>query len=179
MEKLPINFRDERELRSNLGVSLKCFWVLLKAFNQTLIAQQQRKYEKQVADGKRKRRPGAGRPSKLRTPTDKLIFGLYYLKNYPKFDVLANKYSLSRSVTHDNVMFIVPLIRDALNLLKVLPKREFTSVEEFNEFFKNQNIETILIDVTEREHFRYKEKEKRNALYSGKKKVYYEKFCYL
>ena len=79
----------------------------------------------------------------------------------------------------DSRWVIGKLIRDALNLLKVLPKREFTSVEEFNEFFKNQNIETILIDVTEREHFRYKEKEKRNALYSGKKKIYHEKFCYL
>lgn len=161
MEELPLKFRDERELRSTLGVSLNNYNKLLPAFSIELAAYFEEKYEKQIADGTRKRKPGGGRKPKLATAADKLVFGLYYMKNYPKFDVLANKFDLSRSVAHDNACIILPIIERALGKLGVLPKRGFNSVEEFEAFFKKIEVETLLIDVTERQHFRYKEKKKR------------------
>jgi len=52
-----------------------------------------------------------------------------------------------------------------------MPKRNFISPEELQDHLNSLGgIETLLIDVTEREHFRYKDSTKRDALYSGKKK---------
>ncbi len=85
---------------------------------------------------------------------------------------MANRFDVTRSVAHDNVHKILPIIRLSLEELAVLPERQFKNAEEFTAFFKDKDIETLLLDVTERKHFRYQEKEKRDAMHSGKKKDY-------
>ena len=171
-----LHLRDERQMRSVLGTSLVAFNILLEAFDIILKEYYHEKYIQQVANGTRKRKPGGGRISPLKTPADKLVFGLFYLKTYPTIDVLAEKFNLSRSTSSDNVHKIIPLIKKALNQLEVLPKREFESAKEFQDFLKKHEIETLLMDATEREHFRYKEKIKRDAMFSGKKKVNHEEY---
>ncbi len=176
---LPSKFRDERQLRSTLGVSQATFTTLLEVFSVEYVDYKTQEYEQALAAGKRKRQPGGGRKSILKTDADKLAFGLYYLKNYPTYDVLSTIFNMSRSVAYDNVQLLLPLVRRCLDELGVLPKQTFESAEAFYAYFQDKDIETLLIDVTEREHFRYRDKEKRDATYSGKKNFHREKYGHL
>ncbi|MCP4372186.1 MAG: transposase [Deltaproteobacteria bacterium] len=99
---------------------------------------------------------------------NKLFFILYYLKNYPTFDVLGYKFDLDRSKACTNVHKLTPILQTALRELGVLPKRKFSSANEMAEAFKN--VEDLFIDATERLHFRHKDYEKQKENYSGKQK---------
>lgn len=165
-------YRDERSLKANLGVSFKVLEKLLSIFSVLYEENRSAKYEASLNLGKRKRRAGGGRKKKLKTDMDKLIFVLYYLKIYPTFDVLATTFGISRSVAHDNIQELLPILRESLDELEVVPKRCFTSINEFENYFKEKDIESLLIDATERAHFRPKDKDKRDPLYSGKQKSF-------
>ncbi|EDN65861.1 hypothetical protein BGP_4195 [Beggiatoa sp. PS] len=56
----------------------------------------------------------------------------------------------------------------ALARLGVLPYRTFQNVEEFKDIF--EDIEEIIIDVTERPCHRPQNREQQKEVYSGKKK---------
>jgi hypothetical protein len=86
----------------------------------------------------------------------KLFFILFYLKNYPTFDVLGYEFGIDRSKACVNVHKIKVVLLDALSELGILPKREFSSAEEMAEAFKDKD---LLIDATERPHFRHKDYE--------------------
>ena len=119
----------------------------------------------------RKRKPGGGRKPALPTIEIKLLFVLFYLKSYPTFDVLGDRFSMATSTANIHLHKLMPFLQSALTQLNVMPKRNFISPEELQDHLNSLGgIETLLIDVTEREHFRYKDSTKRDALYSGKKK---------
>jgi len=74
---------------------------------------------------------------------------------------------MSRSKACENVHFLFPILCKALTDLGVMPHRKFETLEEFRAAF--QNIETLLIDVTERPHRRPSDDAKQEDMYSGKK----------
>ena len=121
-------------------------------------------------NGKRKRKPGSGRKGNLKTMKDKLFFILYYLKNYPKFDVIGYDFGFGKSAAHYNVNKSKAALLSALSELGVLPKRRFSSPEEMEEAFKNTR--DLLIDATERPCFRSADYEKQKKHYSGKQKAH-------
>jgi len=98
----------------------------------------------------------------------KLLFLLYYLKNYPTFDAIGSIFGLSRSKSCKNVHTLMPLLHETLLNLNVMPHREFESVEAFHAAFKDA--EAVLLDATERVHQRPVDEEKQGQLYSGKQK---------
>jgi predicted DNA-binding protein YlxM (UPF0122 family) len=172
MSKYPLNLRDERQMKATLGLSLEEFEVLLNPFGTIYDSYKKQIYEQQLKSGTRKRKPGGGRTSKLLTLSDKLSFCLYYLKNYPTYDVLSNRFNLSRSVAFDNVQLLLPFLKQALEKLDVLPKRKFSTTKELHQYVEDRGIDTLIADATEREHFRYKDYDKQRALYSYKKKAH-------
>ena len=163
------NIRDERQFKALTGVSIEEFGTILPVFSACYNKSAQEEYE----NGERQRMPGGGCKGKLKTMKDKLFFILFYLKTYPTFDVLGHEFDLGRSQACRNVHKLSKVLQAALLELEVLPKREFGSVEEMMETFKN--IKDLFIDATERPHFRHKDYDEQGENYSGKQKDHTKK----
>jgi hypothetical protein len=160
------DIKSERQFKALTGVSRQQFQIILEAFSACLENFKQEEYNKPIND--RERRPGGGAKGKLVTPEDKLFFLLFYLKNYPTFDVLGFIFHLAPSKAHENVHKLMPILQQALHHLNVLPERSIKKLEEFKQVF--EDIDKIIIDATEREHFRHPSDEEQRKHYSGKKK---------
>jgi len=159
--------RDDRQMRALTGVSRKKFTQLLPIFSRVYHQERYQAYEKGLAEGTRKRKPGGGQKGKLPEPADKLYFILNYYKTYPTFDVLGDRFGLARSKAHTQVHQLSPILHQTLMEMGHLPQREFESVEAFKAMLGD--VDQILIDVTERPHQRPQDNEQQQELYSGKK----------
>ena len=91
--------RDERQLKALTGLSSEKFKVLAKVFAKIHQAEQEQAY----VQGLKQRRPGGGQKGKLASAEAKLLFMLYYFKNYPTFDVLGTHFDMARSKACENV----------------------------------------------------------------------------
>lgn len=160
-----MEIRTERQFRALTGVTEPQLETIAKEFEKI---EEEKKQEQGELSGDRKRKPGAGRPRILNTAIEKVVFVLYYLKNYPTYDVLGILFGMTKSPAFSNIQKYYPLVMEALGRLEILPKRTFSSVEEFREFFAQ--VEEILVDVTERQVARPKDADQQKAHYSGKKK---------
>ena len=170
---MSITIRDDRHLRSLTGVTRKQFDVLPDAFTSTFEILRQRAYQKGVAGGTRRRRPGGGRKGARPSMRDKLLFVLYYFKVYPTFDVPGTQFEMSRSKANENLHSLCPVLYETLVHLKVMPHREFDTPDDLMKALNG--IDTILTDVTERNYRRPKDDAVQREHYSGKKKTYPQK----
>ncbi len=157
---------DDRQFKALTGVSRKMFEQLLAVFVLCYELYQQEQYEKNKA--KRKRKPGGGQKGRLNTMEKKLFFILRYLKSYSTYDVLGFEFDLDRSKACTNVQKIMPVLLKSLAYLNLLPEREFATAQELQEAWAD--ISDLIIDVTERPHYRHKDYETQKSHYSGKKK---------
>ena len=135
--ELPLNLRSSNQMREVLGVSEKYFNMILLHFSA--------RYNEFLADSycnnpKRQRSFGGGRKWNLKTDSDKLAFCLYYLKTYPTFTVLANRFDMSGSTAHDNFKLYMPFLRQALVSLGVEPIREFKNDAELSAYLKKKEL---------------------------------------
>ncbi len=165
---MSIKIRDDRHLRALTGLNQEQFEILSEAFGRTCAAMKERAYRRGLADGTRKRRPGGGKKGALPAMQDKLLFILYYFKVYPTFDVLGTMFGMSRSKANENMHRLCPILYHTLVDLKVMPYREFDTPDDLIKALKG--VDTILIDVTERNHRRPKDDSVQREHYSGKKK---------
>jgi len=163
---MSLSIRDSRQLRAVTGVSDKQFKKLEEVFEETHEDLKQKAYEEAVERGERRRKRGGGQKGALPETGDKLLFVLYYLKTYPTFDALSAVFGMSRSKACENIHRLLPVLYAALSRIGVLPHRSFDSVDDMKKSFKD--IDKILIDVTERPHFRPEDGEKQSSMYSGK-----------
>lgn len=161
--------RDDRQMRALTGIPTEKFEILEAAFGKALADDRTSYYQKQVAEGNRQRKLGGGQKGKLRTVREKLIFVLYYLKVYPTFDVLGAQFGMARSKACENLHSLYPILCTALVTLGVFPHRKFETVQDFRAAC--QNIETLLIDATERPHRRPTDNQEQEDKYSGKKRI--------
>lgn len=164
--------RDDRQMRALTGVSIEKLEILEAAFARAFAEEKERIYQEQLIHDQRQRKPGGGQKGKLPTIREKLIFVLYYLKVYPTFDVFGAQFGMARSKACENLHFLYPILCQALVSLGVLPHRKFETVEEFR--VACQNIETLLIDATERPYRRPVDNEQQEELYSGKKESHHQ-----
>jgi len=168
---MSLNIREERQKRALTGLSEKKFNELLPVFTKNYQEQKQRTYQQGLATGQCQRKPGGGRNSKLKEMDDKLDFILYYLKTYPTYDQLGERFDLARSSAHDQVKALLPILQATLADLGVLPYRQFESVAAFQALCQELNLEQILLDVTERPRQRPQNSDQQQECYSGKKNV--------
>ncbi len=171
---MSITIRDDRHLRSLTGLTRKQFDVLLEAFTSAFETLRQRAYREGLAAGTRSRRPGGGRKGTLPSGRDKLLFVLYYFKVYPTFDVLSTQFDMSRSKANENLYRLCPVLYEALVDLNVMPHREFETPEDLMNALNG--VDTILIDVTERNYRRPEDDAAQREHYSGKKKTYRQEY---
>jgi Helix-turn-helix of DDE superfamily endonuclease len=170
-----IEIRDDRHMRALTGLSQAQFAQLLKTFSQVYQAKRQADYEQARQAGRRQRQLGGGRKSKLPTVADKLLFVLYYYKNYPTFDVLGTQFQLARSKAHTQIYQLSPLLHETLVELAMMPARAFTSVAELTRALKG--VDQIIIDATERTYRRPQDAARQRAHYSGKKTPYPQEYA--
>ncbi len=172
---MSITIRDDRHLRALTGLTQKQFDLLLETFTLIFETLRQRAYQEGFSAGTRRRRPGGGRKGALPLMRDRLLFILYYFKVYPTFDVLGTQFNMSRSKADENLHGLCPVLYETLVYLKVMPHREFWTPDGLMKALNG--IDTILLDVTERNHRRPKDNSVQREYYSGKKKTYGQEHC--
>jgi len=165
-----LEIRDDRQLRSITGISEKVLEMIEPVFTKVYEEMKEAEYEKQKSLGLRKRKRGGGRKSKLETMLSKIHFILYYLKNYPSIDTLGEKFKLSRSNAHENVQKLLPIMLATLKELGHLPARSYEDAKALKQSL--EDIDTLLIDATEREYFRPKDTALQKEHYSGKQRYH-------
>ena len=162
-----IQIRDDRQMRALTGVSLAQFEILLEVFTMLYQQMQWQAYQDGLAAGTRQRQPGGGQKGALPTMREKLLFLLYYFKVYPTFDVLGTHFNMARSKANENLHKLTPVLYQVLVHLGVMPQREFATPSELLDAL--DGLDTILIDVTERQHRRPQDEQAQREHYSGKK----------
>lgn len=163
--------RSRRKLLALTGLTRREFRTLLPAF----VDAYRSRYEgnKTLAGRKRKRQVGGGRVGKLERAEQKLLFILVYTKAYPLQVVLGELFELSQASTTEWLQRLLPVLREALQALGVMPERtgaDFARAERR----KRESAEYI-IDGTERRRQRPKKPAKQALHYSGKKKTHSDK----
>ncbi len=158
---------DRRRFLALTSLTPPEFDRLLPAF----VRSYQRRYpaDRTAAGQPRRRAPGGGRTGALRQPQQKLLFLLAYLKTYPLQVVMAELFGISQPQVNHWLRRLLPVLRDALDALGVLPERDGQALAEAGPSPR------LIIDGTERRRRRPKDPEKQAAHYSGRKRVHCDK----
>ena len=153
-----------RIFRSLSGLSLSEFEQLLPSFEQ---AWQDYVYNEYIARSERKRRYGGGRKAKLEDSRDKLLFILFYFRQYPTQEVQGFLFDIGQAQANEWVHRLSGVLNQALEDEQQLPERNPRKLEQV--LAACPELEFV-IDGTERVIHRPQDKAKRDEHYSGKKK---------
>lgn len=158
--------RNAKRFLALTGLTVKEFEAILPAFERVY----ERSYpaNKTVEGKPRKRKVGAGRSSELEGYEQKLLLVLVYQKSYPLQELLGAAFDLSQPQVNHWLHRLLPILRDALDEMGVLPERKGKNFPQ-HEKAKGSSKE-LIIDGVDRRRQRPKEKEKQKLHYSGKKK---------
>lgn len=163
--------KDRRRLLALTGLTHKEFVVLHQAFRTAYATVYP---ADKTADGSvRKRQAAGGRKGQLRTTEQKLLLSLVYQKTYPLQGVLAEIFGLSQSRVNRWLQRLLPILKQALDELGVLPTREpdkFALHER-----RHQEAAELSIDGTDRRRQRPKNPAQQALHYSGKQKPHSDK----
>lgn len=158
---------QKRRFLALTGLSVKEFEKIIPAFERTY----ERAYpnNKTVEGKERQRKTGAGGESELKRIEDKLLLVLVYQKSYPLQELLGVVFDLSQSRVNYWLHRLLPVLRDALDELSLLPERDG---KKFAKHERSTGKKApLIIDGTDRRRQRPKNKEKQKLHYSGKKKL--------
>jgi hypothetical protein len=161
-------------MKALTGLSQAQFDHLLPVFTDLYQAAQQQTYERGVASGTRRRKPGGGAKGKLPTMAEKLQFVLSYYKTYPTFDVLGTQFEMARSKANEHLHKLSPILYDTLVHLELMPDRELATPQDVKAAV--QGVEQLIIDATERASHRSTDEAKQREHDSGKKTAYAEEY---
>jgi hypothetical protein len=157
---------DDRQLRSLVGLGRDNFEKLSNEFTSCL-TEDRRKNRAGKLEKHRQRKVGGGRKPALGPPENQLFFILFYLKNYPTYDVLSFTFCISRSGAFQSVQRLLPALKQTQKNLHVLPKRTTDDPQELLQLV--ESVDRVLIDATERPLRRPREPARQKKHYSGKK----------
>lgn len=116
-------------------------------------------------EGKVRQRKGYVRTNNtLPYPEDRLLFILYYLKNYPLQEAMAASFGMTQSQVSTWVQRLSSLLEKALDKQDCLPVRKG---EQLRKALSKEH--TVIIDGTERTIQRPSDQEVQKDYYSGKK----------
>ena len=163
--------KDRRRLLALTGLAPKEFVELHQAFRR---AYEQVRPEDKTAQGNvRQRKAGGGRTGRLRTTEQKLLFSLVYQKTYPVQVLLGEVFELSQSRANRWIHELLPILKQALAEVGVLPTREPGQFAR-HEGRHHEAVE-LIIDGTDRRRQRPKSQEKQALHSSGKQKTHSDK----
>jgi hypothetical protein len=151
--------RNERQWKAVTGLSGAKFHQLAQLFKQ--------EYATIFGQTKGERVLESPQDSKITSEEDLLFLLLFSLKTGMTEDVLGLVFGMERSTFSKNRAVALRVLSSALQRLGLMPKREFTSVEEFETYLKAHP--TLLIDGTENRVQRPEDQQDQKDFYSGKK----------
>ncbi|MEL7072381.1 MAG: transposase family protein [Cyanobacteria bacterium J06581_3] len=155
--------KKPRTLRSLTGFNANEFEALLPSFGQAWDSFVQ----EQAARPSRKRAHGAGRIAHLKQLEDKLLFILFYYRQYPTQEAQGFFFGMSQSQANEWLHRLSGLLNQSLGYEMQLPERRAANLEAVLSACPSLE---FIIDGTERPINRPKDKEKQKSHYSGKKK---------
>ena len=117
----------------------------------------------------RKRAYGAGRTAHLKQLEDKLLFILFYYRQYPTQEAQGFFFGMSQSQANEWIHRLSGLLNQALGHEMQLPERRAANLEKVLSACPSLE---FIIDGTERAINRPKDKDKQKTYYSGKKKAH-------
>lgn len=158
-----------KKLLAFTGLTGQEFETLLEAFSEV----SQPKGDVTQRGRPRQRQLGGGRKATLRRAEDQLLFILFYLKTYPLQEVMSELFGLDVSKVNEWMHRLLPLVRDALDALGVLPERDAQAFAKAQA--QRRTGRDVIIDGTERRRQRPKKAETQRLHYSGKKKAHTDK----
>jgi len=163
--------KDRRRLLALTGLTRREFEALHQAFRTAYATAYP---GDKTADGRvRKREAGGGRKGQLSTTEQKLLFSLVYQKTYPLQVVLAEIFGLSQSRANRWLQRVLPILKQALDDLSLLPSREPGQFAR-QDPGPREAVE-LIIDGTDRRRQRPKSPAKQTLHYSGKHKTHSDK----
>jgi len=115
----------------------------------------------------RKRQYGGGRKAELKDSRDKLLFILFYFRQYPTQEVQGFLFGIGQAQANEWIHRLTGVLNQALGYEQQLPERNPRKLKEVLESCPELE---FVIDGTERRINRPQDKEKRDKHYSGKKK---------
>ena len=152
-----------RLLRSLTSFNPNEFEALLPSFSAAWDSFVEDTFER----AERKRAYGAGRPAHLATIEDKLLFILFYYRQYPTQEVQGFFFGMSQAQANEWVHRLSGMLNQALGDELQLPERRPARLEAVLSACPSLE---FIIDGTERPINRPKDKDKQKQYYSGKKK---------
>src|SRR5512142_127456 len=166
-EKLRLRPRVFQQLT---GLTVAAFETLLADFERAYDDHRQQRDRQRATP--RQRRPGGGAKGALPTPADKLVFLLFYCRQYPTQETLAFLFGLSQGQACQWIHRLTPIVNRALGYQLQLPARQ---PAELHEVLGACSGLEFIIDGTERPIRRPKDSQRRRDDYSGKKKRHTKK----
>lgn len=166
--------KDKRTFLALTGLTVKEFDALHEAFSKAY--QQAHPADKTSEGKKRKRKAGGGCSGHLPTTQHKLLFILVYQKTYPIQALLGATFGMSQSRANRWIHALLPVLRDALDAMGVLPERDpkqFPTHER--QQHDSRESRELIIDGTDRRRQRPKNKARQDVHYTGKRKAHSDK----
>lgn len=157
----------KRRFLALTGLTVNEFEKLLPAFARAY----ERAYptNKTVTGKERQRKVGGGGESELKSNEDKLLLALVYQKSYPLQELIGVVFELSQSRVNYWLHRLLPVLKDALDDLGLLPERDGAKFAR-HETGRGKKA-PLIIDGVDRRRQRPKNKDKQKLHYSGKKKL--------
>jgi hypothetical protein len=152
-------------LKSLTGLSLEGFMALLPAFEVAYRAEVARRDAQRKAP--RQRKLGAGQKGALPEMADKLVFILFYFRQYPVQMVQGFLFGMGQPQANDWIHRLSPVLKAALGYDLQLPARTPKDIKAVLEACPGLE---FIIDGTERPMRRPQDKVRQKTHYSGKKK---------
>ncbi len=159
---------DRKRLLALTGLTLPEFELLLPAFARAY--HYRHPPDRTMTGQPRQRAAGAGRTVVLAGAEQKLWFLLVYLKTYPLQVILAELFGLSPARVNYWLHQLLPVLREALDDLGVLPQRDPQAFARTPT--RPQERTRRIVDGTERRRQRPKNPEQQRAHSSGRKKTH-------
>jgi len=151
-----------RTLRSLTGFNPKEFEALLPSFGSAWDSFVTEQAERPT----RKQAYGAGRTAHLKTLENKLLFILFYYRQYPTQEAQGFFFGMSQAQANEWIHRLSGLLNQALGYEMQLPERRAANLEAVLSACPSLE---FIIDGTERPINRPKDKDKQKSHYSGKK----------
>lgn len=154
------NLTTERQWRSATGFSKDKFVTLLIHF--------QKSYENIYGKTIEQRTSESPNSPTITTYENLLFFTLFSLKSGLTYDLLGFVSGIDGSNAKRNQTLGIEVLKNALEKLKVLPKQNFETPQEFKAYFEQHK--TLILDATEQRVQRPQDNDVQKTFYSGKKK---------
>jgi len=162
--------KKPKKLLALTGLARREFNELLPVFTKAL---SEAETQTQPKRKKRQRAPGGGRKPGLGTVEDKLLFILVYTKTYPLQVVQGELFDMSQSSANEWIHFLLPVLRETLDQLGVLPERD--GAQAARAAHRRGEPADLMVDGVERRRQRPKDPKEQVINYSGKKKTHSDK----